>query len=508
MTLGAGRALADSLSDLEKTGKEIYRKGTSPNGPLYALVGPSQTKTPARFLPCSNCHGLDGTGRPEGAMDPPNITWVELTKPYGHTHANGRKHGPFDANSLIQTLATGIDPAGNELHASMPRYTLSEKDAQALTAYLKVLDHDIDPGLTEHSIRLGVLLPGPNNDKNPLYALVRGYFQEVNAKGGIYGRKVEPVFGKPFNNTLSYIESVKDLVEQQEVFALFGAAMADADADLFHLLNKNNIPLVTPLIWTRWAPIERKNLRFRLLPGLVLQAKALTAFAHSRWKKPLKTAIITPSAGDVYGQAWNAFEAEVKRYGWPDFESKQFSGEPREMKDMIVELSEAGVQAIFYFGPRGKLADLMLMASKNDWYPSVLAPMDAAARDALKLPLDFDGRVFLSAPSLPADYNPKSLKEFQDLLKKYKIPPYYQVQTIYYLATLKVLVEALQRSGQELGRNRLIQSLESLNDFDTGLTPKIRFGSNRRTGSHGAYILEVDLVKRRFKSGETWIRVD
>jgi hypothetical protein len=129
-------------------------------------------------------------------MDPPNITWRELTKPYGHTHSNGRKHGPFDTESLIKAVVEGVDPDGNKMHPSMPRYLLSEKDAHALIAYLRVIDKDLDPGLTGSSIKLGVLLPGQDNDQNPLYALVRGFFTELNAKGGIYGRKVEPVFGK------------------------------------------------------------------------------------------------------------------------------------------------------------------------------------------------------------------------------------------------------------------------------------------------------------------------
>jgi ABC-type branched-subunit amino acid transport system substrate-binding protein len=441
-------------------------------------------------------------------MDPPNITWRELTKPYGHTHSNGRKHGPFDTESLIKAVVEGVDPDGNKMHPSMPRYLLSEKDAHALIAYLRVIDKDLDPGLTGSSIKLGVLLPGQDNDQNPLYALVRGFFTELNAKGGIYGRKVEPVFGKPFGNTLSYIESVKNLVEEKEVFALFGASMADADPDLFPLFKQNNIPLIAPLLWTKREKIKPQRLRFRLLPGPVQQVQTLTAFANKRLKSPLKTAIITPSQGEIYGQIWDTFQSEVKRYGWPDFESRDFSGDPKEMKDIVVDLAEAGTQAVFYFGPPGKLAPLMLEASKHSWNPYVLAPMRVAAREALSLPPDFDSRVFLSAPSLPGDYDKKSLQEFQDLLRKYKIPKYYQVQTLYYLATLKVLTEGLQRSGQKLSRSQLVEALESINNFETGLTPKISFGPNRRTGSLGSHILEIDLVKRRFKPGTVWIRLD
>jgi ABC-type branched-subunit amino acid transport system substrate-binding protein len=171
-------------------------------------------------------------------------------------------------------------------------------------------------------------------------------------------------------------------------------------------------------------------------------------------------------------------------------------------------MTQAGTQAVFYFGPTGKLVPLMQEAAKRKWTPTIFAPMRVAAREAFSLPKEFSNRVFLVNPSLPSDYDKKSLKEFQRLLSKYDIPKFYQVQALYYLATAKVFVEGLQRSGQKLSRNKLLLALESLSNFETGLTPKITFGTNRRTGSLGAYVLGIDLEHRRFKPGAVWIRLD
>lgn len=503
-----GRLPAAPLTDLEKQGQEIYRKGTSSNGPVKALFGKRGTEISARFLPCVNCHGLDGTGRPEGTLEPPDITWDELTKPYGHKHSDGRSHGPFDPDSLIQTITQGVDPSGNKLHPAMPRYVLTPQDERALVAYLKVIDKDWDPGLSDTTIKLGVVLPGATNDTNPLYALLRGFFTELNENGGIYGRKVDLVFARPFKDTQSYIENVQRLVKKEEVFALLGVSKAEADNKVFPLLEVGSVPLVTPLILTRWSGIKRQHLRFRLLPGPVQQAQVLTAFAKTRLKPSPKTAIITPPEGEIYGQIWDAFQRDVKRYGWPDFETINYSGNPKEIPKIVDQLAQAGTQAVFYFGPAGKLVPLMQEAANRKWTPTIFASMRVAAREALSLPQAFSNRVFLANPSLPSDYDKKSLKEFQRLLKKYDIPKFYQVQALYYLAAAKVFVEGLKRSGQKLSRTKLIESLESLNNFETGLTPKISFGPNRRTGSLGSYILEVDLEHRRFKPNAVWVRLD
>ena len=506
--LTPGRLPAAPLTDLEKQGQEIYRKGTSPNGSIKAIIGTGRNTISAKFLPCVNCHGLDGSGRPEGTLEPPDITWLELTKPYGHNHPDGRSHDPFDSDSLIQTITQGVDPSGNKLHPAMPRYVLTQQDAEALIAYLKVIDQDIDPGLSDTTIKLGVVLPGKTNDSNPLYSLLRGYFTELNENGGIYGRKVDLVFSRPFKDTPSYVENIQRLVKKEEVFALLGVSIAEADNKVFPLLKLGSVPLITPLILTKWSEIRRQQLRFRLLPGPAQQAKVLTAFAKTRLKPAPKVAIIMPPEGEIYGQIWDTFQREVKRYGWPDFETIDYSGNPKEIPKIVNDLTQAGTQAVFYFGPPGKLVPLMQEAARRKWTPYIFASMRVAAREALSLPKAFSNRVFLANPSIPSDYDKKSLNEFQRLLSKYNIPKFYQVQALYYLATAKVFVAGLQRSGQKLSRTKLIESLESLNNFETGLTPKISFGPNRRTGSLGAYVLAVDLEHRRFKPNAVWVRLD
>ena len=95
MILVAGSYLsapgAAPLSTQEQRGKEIYHQGSSPGGePIFAFVGRTSTKVPASILPCGNCHGYDGLGRPEGGVEPSNITWTNLTKSYGHRQPDGR----------------------------------------------------------------------------------------------------------------------------------------------------------------------------------------------------------------------------------------------------------------------------------------------------------------------------------------------------------------------------------------------------------------------------------
>ena len=68
-----------------------------------------------------------------------------------------------------------------------------------------------------------------------------------------------------------------------------------------------------------------------------------------------------------------------------------------------------------------------------------------------------------------------------------------------------VIKEALKRAGHDLTREKLITALEGLYDYDTGLTPRITFGPNKRVGAAGAHIIRIDLAEKNFPTASSWI---
>src|SRR5882672_8030306 len=106
----------ESLTPRESRGKQIYVQGTSPSArEILAYVGESSLEIPGTSMACANCHGLDGQGKPEGGINPSDIRSEFLTKPYGVTHPDGRKHPPYTEHGLELAITRGTDPAGNRL---------------------------------------------------------------------------------------------------------------------------------------------------------------------------------------------------------------------------------------------------------------------------------------------------------------------------------------------------------------------------------------------------------
>src|ERR1044072_9164677 len=91
------------LTPEEKRGKALYLRGESSSGKeITAMLG--EIDVPASTLSCAGCHGARGEGKTEGGVTAGNLTWSNLTKSYGHTQDNGRKHDAFTETSFIRAL--------------------------------------------------------------------------------------------------------------------------------------------------------------------------------------------------------------------------------------------------------------------------------------------------------------------------------------------------------------------------------------------------------------------
>ena len=79
----------------------------------------------------------------------------------------------------------------------MPRYRMSREDVAELIAYLKRVGTDFDPGLSESKIVIGGAVPATGTLApmgQAVKAVTTVYFDELNNRGGIYGRRIELKF--------------------------------------------------------------------------------------------------------------------------------------------------------------------------------------------------------------------------------------------------------------------------------------------------------------------------
>ncbi|HEX9918058.1 MAG TPA: ABC transporter substrate-binding protein [Pyrinomonadaceae bacterium] len=504
-----------TLTPEEKRGKQIYLRGTSASGrEITAYLGEASLEVPGSTMTCAGCHGADGQGKPEGGVTPSNITWPALTKPYGVVHASGRKHPPYTERAVELALTRGLDPGGNRLLNIMPRYQMTREDMNDLVAYLKRLGSDRDPGVTDKEIRIGMLVPAKGalaEMGGAIKSVVAAYFEEVNSQGGIYNRKIELKYAETGDTAAATSANAQRLIADEQIFALSGAMIAGADREIATLAQNSEVPLVGP--FTLYPPVSASVNRqvFYLLAGIEDQARALVVYAAQKFADNKTTAsaraAVIYQENELNASVAAGVEAEIKKAGWSAPVSVKYTRGRFTTGVIVQELSARGVNAVFLIGGSEDTRTFLLAAEKSNWTPALYLPGALSGKDITDAPQAFNGKIFLSFPSVPSDIKPAALENLRSLAAKYKLPQGHVAAQISAYVSAQLLVEGLKRAGRDLSREKLISALEGLYEYDTGLTPPLTYGPNRRVGAAGAHIVSIDTEKKQFVPASGWIGI-
>jgi ABC-type branched-subunit amino acid transport system substrate-binding protein len=502
-------ASVGGLTASERRGKAIFLRGESAAGrEITAIVG--EIDVPASTVTCAGCHGARGEGKTEGGVTAGALVWSHLVKSYGHTHPTGRKHGPFNEALFARATMQGLDPDGNELLVAMPRYRMAAEDMADLIAYIKRLENDRDPGLTDTAVKVGTLLPTRGalaESGAAMRDVLNAYFQDLNSRGGIYNRKVELQVVETGADAAASAESVRRMLDEGQVFSLVSGMSAGADRELAALTQEREVPFIGPTTLLPLTGFQKNRYIFYLLPGMTEQARALGIFGGRR--QPLATsrvAIVNPET-EIATASASAVEEEIKKQGAGSIQKVVYQRGKFDAAATVASLK--GREIVFFLGSNGEDVSFIREAAAQGWTPTVLLLGTFVSRDLQEaIPPSFKDRVFLAFPTIPSDITPAGMAEFRALSEKYKFAIRHTAAQLSAMAGAKTLVEGLKRAGKDLSRERLITALEGLYDFETGVTPRLTFGPNRRVGAAGAYIVGIDPATKQFVVASDWIKVN
>ena len=497
-------AAQDSLAMRQSRGRQIYLQGTSQSGKdVLAYIGDASLEVPASTIPCAGCHGLDGRGKPEGGVNPSNVTWEFLTKPYGVKHAGGRQHPPYTERGVELAITRGIDPGGNKLLLAMPRYVMEREDLADLVTYLQLLGKEHTPGITDNKIVIGTLVPSSGylvEMGHAVTAATNAVFAEVNSQGGIFGRQLElQVIEAPEGATATRAK-LEPVLKAQQVFAMSAPMFMNLEKEIIPLFSESETPLIGPvsLFPQTGFPLNRQV--FYISPGLDDLSRGLVNFIAQKPEfKNSKRAVIS-LRGDLYSEV---VEAIKKKHAPDSLTVIEYAGGAFDAADAIKQARQAEI--VFFIGTAVDALTFMTEAEKLNWFPTILAPGGIIASGVFEAPKGFDHKVFFSVPIAPSHQTVEGMKDYHMLVTKYKLPPFLRVSQAHAIVAARILIEGLKRAGKDVSREKLIQELEKLHSYPTGLTPAVTYGPNRRRGATGAHIVVVDLNAKRIEPVIDWV---
>jgi ABC-type branched-subunit amino acid transport system substrate-binding protein len=496
-----------TLSAAEERGKRLYRTGESPaGGEVVAILGGGSYEVPAATVPCGGCHGHDGKGRPEGGVTPSAITWDALSRPAAGP--GGRSRAAYTAYSLKRAITLGLDPGGTELQATMPRYRMSAADMADLLAYLARLGAEPVPGVSDAVLRIGTVLP-EGRAGAAVEALLAAHFAEVNRAGGLYGRKLELAAVTPRGTAAERRAALSGLLAGEgAVFALVAPFLGGGNAELAPLLEERQVPAVGAVSPDPHLSSPPERYLFYLSPGLAEPARVLVDFAaRSAADATARPAAILAGDDPALAPLAVALAESCRSHGFTEVKDLRYKPGALQAASLARELQEAGVLRVFFAGlGRDELA-LLAAGETRGWHPQVLSLGPLAGLELWDAPKSFAGRLFLAFPSLPIDLGSPAVAEYRRLAQSHPLPDSDRLAQLSALAAAKLLVEALKQVGRQLTREGLVDGLETIHGLETGFTPPLSYGPNRRIAARGAYVVGLDLERRSFTPAGGWIEL-
>lgn len=72
-----------------------------------------------------------------------------------------------------------------------------------------------------------------------------------------------------------------------------------------------------------------------------------------------------------------------------------------------------------------------------------------------------------------------------------------------------MLVEGLRRAGRDLTREKLVEALETLHEWDGSLLPPVTYGPGQHGGqSAAAFMMRADLERKAMVRSSDWVHYE
>ena len=484
-------------------GKQLYRQGTREAGELTAYVGRGSIAMTADTLPCVNCHGRDGRGRPEGGVKPSDITWAELSKAYGGTSKSGRHYGTYNEDTFLRAVTEGIDAAGQRLDTSMPRYNISRHDARNLIQYLQTIADEYDPGISDDAVVFTSLQMQEGWQAElgaVITSTIEAYFADINRQGGVYGRKLQL-------QTLRYADSKAfgrlsaEVGASDKTFALLGTLSGNVDEILVEQAERSQLPSIAPFTNQPAGRGEQHRYSFYIYGGLASQVHVLIKRMLKAEGAPSRVLVVYRDAGPYQAQAREAVAAlrqqgnDAVEFAYHDDKSPSLQGLPKLQAARVL-----------FIGAGSELVELYPRLLQTLRVDGLYLPGMLVSSQIMQLPAEALDRLEVAYHSTPDEEG--KLEDFYRFLHEHGFGRRSMSIRLFAYSAARIAVEGLKRAGKRLSREKVIAAMEQLFDFDAGLNRPIRYGSSRRVALQGAYIVKLDRQQNRLKSTGYWVELE
>jgi branched-chain amino acid transport system substrate-binding protein len=345
------------------------------------------------------------------------------------------------------------------------------------------------PGLSDSTLTIGSWGPlsGPAALWGAMTHAMDAYFQLINEQGGIHGRKIRFVYKDDAYNPARTVPAVRQLVEQEEAFALIGGLGTATNMAVMDYIIEKNIPWVSPGSGVSyWAYPPKENI-FSTFIWYIDEARIQVDYVLDSLQTESMALVYQ---NDDFGESalksarFHLEERGLKlRTALPyEVSDRDFSTHAAILKDENPEV------VLLWMAPR-QAAALLAACQSLSYHPqwiaaSVLSDMEQMHQLSQGA---WEGVIFAYYGLMPTDSSAQ-LQQYREALARYhpevRWGAFAETGFIY----AEPMVAALEKAGRNLTRESFVRAMEELNGFQ-GIGPAFSFAPGQRQGNRSLYLL-------------------
>ena len=345
-----------------------------------------------------------------------------------------------------------------------------------------------DPGVTATSVALGGTVP-LTGEAAPFGTVAPGakaYFDYVNARGGVYGRKISYLYYDDAYNPSQTVQATRRLVEQDRVFAIFNSVGTANNLAIRDYLNGMKVPqlyvgdgsqqIASPVRypWTMGFLMSYRG-EGDVYGKTIVKSRPKARIAVLYENTELGRDMLTGLTRAIAGKGPRVVATQAYEFTGADVSSQ------------VAVLKSSGADTLMLFATPKFFINAMVATHKLGWKPQVyiasvsIEPgiMAIARFNAPELTKGALSIAFVKNPNDPIWAKDPALALYRSIMKRFN--PGGRATDVYNWYGMTVawtMVETLRRAGRNLTRASLMTAAQTL---DTGANPFLLPGIRLRT---------------------------
>ena len=329
------------------------------------------------------------------------------------------------------------------------------------------------PGVTADTIKIGsfAALTGPGYlyGKLPMNG-IEVVFDQVNAAGGINGRKLELVREDDRCDPAAAIGAVKKLIYEDKVFAIIGGGCSNATFAAREALDEAKIPMIVMASVHDGITMPISPTIFSVATTSTIESQAQLDFAIAQGAK--RIAVI--SMRDAWGRArYTPLIEAFQKKGIKPVLDEEMAPDANDATAQVLRLKAANADAVLIVLYPKPAAIFMRDAQKLGFKPLAVGQTGIADPAAFEDQVGSPGATATFRTISMVRYTPEdpAVDKWRKAIEAKFPGDRLSVFNLFGIGAAQVMVEGLKRAGPDLTREKLVAALNGLKDFQTDVYP-------------------------------------